>query len=174
MAHQDMSKQSDNDPNAAMDIVKPRWGSNWLRGITAFAVGGAVMQTGFDLLDVQLELFSGLDRFNAAWIVAMTALPFGTGILIGMIYGYGGKYLAHFPPVVVLLLSYYQSMHSVLPEGSHLLPWGIWAVFLILQAEFCAVGGFAGEFFTRRWAGGWTSKYKSKSDYEPLPCDDDN
>ena len=120
-------------PDAAMDISKKKWGSDWLRGVTAFAVGGGVMQTGFDLLGVQLEWFSGIDSFNAAWIVAMTLLPFATGVLIGVIYGYGGKYLAHFPPLVVLVISYYQSMHQVAQDGSHLLPMGLMAVFIILQ-----------------------------------------
>lgn len=154
--------------DAAMDVPQQKWGSDLLRGVTAFAVGGGVMQTGFELLGVHLEWFAGIDTFNAAWILAMTLLPFGTGILIGLIYGYGGKYLAHFPPLVVLVIGYYQSMHATAPEGVHLLPMGLMAVFVILQMEFCAVGGFFGELFMRRRTS-WTSKYAKSVDGERLP-----
>jgi hypothetical protein len=161
------------DPEAAMDIACQQWGPAWLRGITAFAIGGALLQTGFDLLDVQLELFSGIASFNAAWIIAMTALPVSTGVLIGMIYGYGGKYLAHFPPAAVLIISYYQQMNATLPDGVHLLPMGLMTVFVILQMEFCAVGAFFGELFMRRRTS-WTSKYAKTTDAERLPDDKDS
>lgn len=161
------------DPEAAMDIAHRQWGPGWLRGAMAFAVGGALMQTGFQFLGVHLEWFAGLSSYNGAWIVAMTLLPFGTGILIGVIYGYGGKYLAHFPPAAVLILNYYQSMHMAEPAGMHLLPMGLMTVFIILQMEFCAVGGFIGELFMRRRTG-WTSKYAKKSDSERLPDDRDS
>jgi len=162
-----------NDPEAAMDIAQVQWGPAWLRGAMAFAVGGALMQTGFQLLGVHLEWFAGLSSYNAAWITAMTLLPFGTGIVIGMIYGYGGKYLAHFPPLAVLVISYYQSMQMPEPVGMHLLPMGLMTVFIILQMEFCAVGGFFGELFMRRRTS-WTSRYAKKSDSERLPDDRDS
>ncbi len=161
------------DPESAMDIAQQQWGPAWLRGAMAFAVGGGVMQAGFELLGVHLEWFSGLSNFNAAWILAMTLLPFAAGILIGVIYGYGGKYLAHFPPAAVLIISYYQSMQIPEPEGMHLLPMGLMAVFIILQMEFCAVGGFFGELFMRRRTS-WTSRYAKKTDAERLPDDRDS
>ncbi len=173
MMEQQHTAHSEHDPDAAMDIVQQQWGPAWLRGAMAFAVGGAIMQTGFDLLGVHLEWFSGIDNFNAAWILAMTLLPFGAGILIGMIYGYGGKYLAHFPPLAVLVISYYQSMQMAEPDGMHLLPMGLMTVFIILQMEFCAVGGFFGELFMRRRTS-WTSKYAKKTDSERLPDDRDS
>jgi len=170
---QQHTSHNEHDPNAAMDIAQQQWGPAWLRGAMAFAIGGALMQTGFGLLDVHLEWFSGISNYNAAWVFAMTVLPVGTGILIGMIYGYGAKYLAHFPPAAVLIISYYQSMQMPEPDGMHLLPMGLMTVFIILQMEFCAVGGFLGELFVRRRTG-WTSKYAKKTDSERLPDDRDS
>ncbi|MFQ5345983.1 MAG: hypothetical protein ACE5DZ_08510 [Mariprofundus sp.] len=170
---QQHTANSAHDPEAAMDIVHQKWAPAWLRGAMAFAVGGAVMQTGFQVLDVHLEWFSGIASFNVAWVLAMTVLPVGTGILIGVIYGYGGKYLAHFPPAAVLIISYYQSMQMSEPAGMHLLPIGLMTVFIILQMEFCAVGGFLGELLMRRRSG-WTSQYAKSSDSERLPDERDS
>ncbi len=169
---QQHTSHSEHDPNAAMDIIQPQWAPAWQRGILAFAVGGVMMQTGFDVLGVHLEWFSGISSFNGAWILAMTVLPVGAGIAIGMIYGYGGKYLAHLPPLAVLVISYYQSMQMPESAGMHLLPMGLMTVFIILQMEFCAVGGFIGELFVRRT--GWTSKYAKQTDSERLPDDRDS
>jgi len=155
---------------AAMDVVHVQWGPVWLRGITAFAVGSIIMQAGFLGLNVHLDWFSGISTFSASWILSMTLLPVAAGIVIGMIYGYGGKYLAHFPPLAVLLVGYYQSVHMSLPEGVELLPWGLWVMFMILQMEFCAVGGFIGEILVRRRTG-WLHRYGPAPDAIPLPDD---
>lgn len=158
------------NPEAAMDIVHAQWGPVWLRGIAAFAVGALMMYTGLQVLDVHLEWFFGIATFSFSWILVMTLLPVVTGIVIGMIYGFGGKYLAHFPPLAVFALSYYESIHSSLPEGVHLLPWGMWVMFVILQMEFCAVGGFLGEILVRRRTG-WLHRYGPAPDASPLPDD---
>jgi hypothetical protein len=170
---QQHTSHTEHDPNAAMDIVQQQWAPAWLRAAMAFAVGGAIMQTGFAVLDVHLEWFSGISNYNGSWVLAMTVLPVGAGVAIGMIYGYGGKYLAHFPPLAVLVISYYQSMQMPEPAGMHLLPMGLMTVFIILQMEFCAVGGFIGELFMRRRTG-WTSKYAKKTDFERLPDERDS
>ncbi len=159
------------NPDAVIDAVLPQWGPVWLRALAAFAVGGAILQSGLAMLDVHLEWFFGLDTFNGSWILAMTILPVTAGVLIGVIYGYGGKYLAHFPPLTVLLISYYQSVHTPLPAGVELLPWGLWVMFMILQMEFCAVGGFIGEILIRRKTG-WRHRYGISPDAVPLPDDD--
>jgi hypothetical protein len=86
-----------------------------------------------------------------------------------MIYGFGGKYLAHFPPALFMLYSYQST--TFVPEGSHLLPWGLWIVFVILQMEFCAVGGFIGEIFIRRRYS-WDNPSFRRADSEALPEDD--
>jgi len=167
----DLEKHPDPvDPEAVVDEILPQWGAPWLRAMAAFAVGGAVLQTGLTILGVHLEWFLGLATFNGSWVLAMTILPVGAGVLIGVIYGYGGKYLAHFPPLTVLLLSYYQSVHTPLPADVELLPWGLWVMFVILQMEFCAVGGFIGEILIRRKTG-WRHRYGASLDAESLPVD---
>jgi len=155
-------------PDDVMDELLPQWGPVWLRGITAFVVGTVLLQAGFNLLGVRLEFFAGLQTFSLSWIISMSLLPVLTGMVIGMIYGFGGKYLAHFPPALVLIFSYYQSMHQPVPEGAHLLPMGMMTMFVILNVEFCAVGGFLGEIIIRRKFG-WGAKYVNYNDAERLP-----
>jgi len=152
-----------------MGIVAHSWAPYWLRGIVAILVGIACYHFALKLLDVHLEWYKGIAGFDFAWIMAMTALPVGAGVLIGMIYGFGGKYLAHFPPALYMLYCY-QTSHS-LPDGVHLLPWGMWIVFVILQMEFCAVGGFIGEIFIRRRFS-WDDPSFQQADSEALPDDD--
>ncbi len=165
------NKQHIDNPEAEMDIRKAQWGSPLLRGVTAFAVGGGLIQTGLALLGVQLDHFAGMSTFSINWVIAMLPLPVLTGVVVGMIYGYGGKYLAHFPPLAVLMIDYLQSAHTPLAAGDHVLPWGIWAMFVILQMEFCAAGGFIGEIIVRRRTG-WYHRYGSSGDAEQLPDND--
>jgi len=160
--------QADNKAEEAMDVVHVQWAPVWVRGLVAFIIGSLLMQGGFQLLGVRLELFFGLDTFSFNWVVAMTVLPVAAGVVIGMIYGFGGKYLAHFPPLTVLLIGYYQSTHGQLADGVELLPWGLWVMFMILQMEFCAVGGFIGELIVRRKTG-WLHRYGDAPDAVPLP-----
>ncbi|MDX8391045.1 MAG: hypothetical protein R8K53_00500 [Mariprofundaceae bacterium] len=147
------------------------WAPYWLRGVIAFVLGAAVYQGGMLLLGVHLEWFSGIAGFDFAWLLAMSVLPFATGILIGAVYGFGGKYLAHFPPAMMMLWTYQQSYTATLPDGVHLIPWGLWVVFVILQMEFCAVGGFIGEILVRKRFS-WDREVIRTADSEPLPDDD--
>jgi len=162
-----MSKQMDK----SIPAVGYEWGPYWVRGITAFAVGIMVYKGCFLLLDVQLQYFSGIASFNMAWVLAMSVLPVGVGIVIGLIYGFGAKYLAHFPPAAVMLWDYQHISYADMPDGAHLLPWGMLIMFVILQMEFCAVGGFIGELLMRkRYA--WDSGVVHTADSEPLPDDE--
>lgn len=150
----------------------PAWGPKWMRGFIAFAIGSMMIDSGLTFLDVRIEWYSGLDGFGLAWITAMTLLPVLTGVAVGAIYGFGGKYLAHFPPLGVLIWAYYESVTHVLPSGVHLLPWPLWGFFVILQMEFCAVGGVAGELLVRKYYG-WDPGTVQVADSEPLPAEDD-
>jgi len=123
-------------------------------------------------LGVHIEWFSGLSGFNFAWVLAMSVVPVITGIVIGIIYGFGGKYLAHFPPALAMLWTYQHTHLYSLPDGVQLLPWGLWIVFVILQMEFCAVGGFVGELMIRRYYS-WDSDDFHPADSEALPEDDE-
>jgi len=147
---------------------KGYWGPSWLRFFMAFSIGVLLIDTGLNLLDIRIEWFMGISTFTFAWVMAMFLVPFVAGMAVGGIYGFGGKYLAHFPPVAVLAWDYYESMmHFPLPEGIHLLPWPLWAFFLILHMEFCAFGGVIGEILYHRHAG-WDNriKYRADSDYQ--------
>ncbi|WP_167631799.1 hypothetical protein [Mariprofundus ferrooxydans] len=146
------------------------WAPTWLRGLIAFTAGCLLLDMGLRSLDVRIEWFIGLDTFSFSWVLAMIPLPVLVGVVVGLIYGFGGKYLAHFPPVLVLGWCYYESMsHFPLPDGTKLMPWQFWAFFLILQMEFCALGAVFGEVLHHRLRG-WDNRIKYGADSEYL-CD---
>jgi len=141
-----------------------------MRGTAGFLIGALIMDMGLHVLGVRLEWYRGLDTFNLEWILAMSVLPFVAGVAVGMTYGYGGKYLAHFPPLAVLSLAYYESASHAgqLPEGVHLIPMFFFVMFVILEMEFCAFGGVIGELLIRRYHGWEMSRYRA-ADSEHLP-----
>ncbi len=138
------------DEDRELDPELKPWAGKLLRGLTAFFLGAAFLDTGLSLLDVHIELFSGIDSYGLSWLVAMTLLPFLSGWLVGRVYGFGGKYLAHFPPFVVLVIHYYESVYTHFPAGVHILPWPLWGFFTILLMEFSAFGAIFGELRMRR------------------------
>lgn len=157
-----------NEPYYKPGITNASWAPYWVRGIVAFIVGVLVYQGQMLFLDVHIELFSGMSGFNARWILAMSLVPFLAGIVIGIVYGFGGKYLAHFPPALTMLWVYQHTPLYGLPEGTYLIPWGLWIVFVILQMEFCAIGGLVGEIIIRRHYA-WDSEGFQAADSESLP-----
>jgi len=161
-----------NQQKGSATAVGYTWGPYWMRGVAAFVAGAALYEACMQLLGVQLEYFAGLATFNLAWIVAMSVVPVGVGVVIGMIYGFGGKYLAHFPPAIVMLWHFQHASGVHVPADVHLLPWGLWIMFVILQMEFCAVGGFIGEVLIRKRRA-WDNGVVLRADSEPLPEDDD-
>lgn len=160
-----------NPQNGATSNGHYSWAPYWMRGLLAFVVGVVLYEAFMRLLDVHLEYFSGLSGFNFSWILAMSLVPLAVGIVIGLIYGFGGKYLAHFPPAFVMLWHFQYVSSADIPSGAHLLPWGMWIMFVILQMEFCAIGGFIGEILIRkRYA--WDNGPIRHADSESLPDDD--
>ena len=160
---------------AKKNFPKP-WAPKWQRFLVAFFAGALIFDLGHHLLGVRLELFWGIEGYNLAWVAAMFALPFMAGIVIGMIYGWGGKWLAHFPPLVVAAVSYYTTLKTGAPDGASLIPLMWWGFFVILNMEFCAAGGVIGELLLKNWYGSMdlpgTADY-TPVDAEPLPCDDE-
>ncbi|RMH50383.1 MAG: hypothetical protein D6682_06940 [Zetaproteobacteria bacterium] len=151
----------------------PQWGPKWMRFAFAFPVGCLIIQSGMQWLHVRLEWFYGLETFSPAWVAMMLVVPFVAGIAVGVIYGFGGKYLAHFPPLAVLGYAYYESMTHPLPQGVELLPWQLFGFVTILQMELSAFGGVVGELIIRRRIG-WDPERKPRwADSEPLPEDDE-
>jgi len=122
-----------------------------LKILAAVGIGCAMIYFGGRVLNVRLELFWGLSTYSLAWIVVLFILPFVTGIIIGWMYGPGGKIVAHFPPLIVHGLNYIQTMQmSGPPHGASLMPLGWWGLYVLLTMEFCAFGAFAGEFMLQR------------------------
>jgi len=162
------------DPFAALKAM-PQWGPKWMRFAVAFPAGCIVLQLGLSLLGVRLELFFGMQTFSLAWVFCMSLLPMIAGLAVGAIYGYGGKYLAHFPPILVMGFGYYQSMHHQLPQGAFLIPWQLWAFFVILHMEFCAFGGVFGELYIRRYIGWGDDLVEPQwADSVPIPSEEDS
>lgn len=103
------------------------------------------------LLDIRVELYYGLETFNMLWAMQIYLIPFIAGIVIGLIYGYGAKWIAHFPPLLVFLVAYLETQYVTgAPEGYLLMPIGWWSFFVILAMEFCAFGGVIGEVLNKR------------------------
>lgn len=151
------------------------WAPKWQRFFVAFFISCLFFNLGQMLLGVRIELYSGIAAYNFAFVISMFLLPLLTGIIVGMIYGWGGKWLAHFPPLVVLGVDYYITMQTGAPEGTRLIPLMWWAFFVILNMEFCAMGGVFGEIFLKRWYGSLdmpgTADY-APADGESLPRDE--
>ena len=84
--------------------------------------------------------------------MALFLLPCLGGLVVPLLYGLGGKILAYFPPLPVLGINYYLTMHDTapLPAGSALMPLGWWGFFVILAIEASAIGGVFGEIANKR------------------------
>jgi len=117
----------------------------------AFAAAALIFHFGLRLLGIRIEIFTGIHYFNFIWFVALFLLPLAGGMAVSLIYGLGGKILAYFPPLPVMALDYYASMHTAhFPPGAHLMPLGWWGFFVILAIESSAIGGIFGEIMNKR------------------------
>lgn len=125
-----------------------------IRGGVALLAGCLVIVAGDRLLGVNIELFHGLQTFNGLWFVDMFVIPLLAGMVVGLIFGLGGKWLCYFPPLIVRVASYYYLADSgQIPDGSSLMPMGWWGFFVILTIEAAAFGGVAGEIVVKRTYG---------------------
>jgi hypothetical protein len=151
------------------------WAPKWQRFFVSFFAGSLLFDLGHRILGVRLELYWGIASYDLAWVTAMFALPVITGIVVAMIYGWGGKWVAHFPPLVVAGVDYYTTLQTGSPEGASLIPLMWWGFFVLLNMEFCAAGGVIGELLLKHWYG--TLDMPGTADYAPadaeaLPNDD--
>ena len=108
------------------------------------------------LLGVTIEGFTGgIGYFSPLWVVDMFLVPFLAGMMVSLIYGFGGKWLSYSPPLIVRCISYFGILyHAIpLPPGSSLMPMGWWGFYVILALESAAVGGVIGEVVIRRTYG---------------------
>jgi hypothetical protein len=120
--------------------------TRFLKGIVALIMGCVLYYLGDRLLGAQLELWRGLKTFSMAWAADVFVLPFFIGLMVSAIFGFGGKWLSMFPPLIVRLISYYQILYLTgVPEGATLLPMGFWVFIVILTVEASQMGGILGE-----------------------------
>jgi len=123
-------------------------------GVIAIVCGAVFVYLGDLLLNVNLALFHGIDTFDPIWVLDLFFVPFVAGIVVSLIYGLGGKILAHFSPMLVHIPTYVMFYNgAVLPEGTSLLPLGFWVLILIVAVEFSALGGILGEVIIKKTYG---------------------
>jgi hypothetical protein len=124
------------------------------KGIIALFVGCLIIYVGDHLLGVRAELYLGLATFSGRWVLDIFIVPFIAGTAVGMIYGMGGKWLAHFPPLIIRFYGYFETMKLTgIPAGTALTPLGWWGFFVILAIESATVGGVVGEILIKRTYG---------------------
>jgi hypothetical protein len=129
-------------------------------GLIAILAGAAVIHFGDKLLGVTLEFYFGVATFSPTWVLDLFFVPFVAGIAVSMVYGLGGKMLAHFSPLIVRIISFYDySYVTTPPEGMFLLPTPYWLLVIIVAAEFAAIGGFVGEIIIKRTYGRTKAKH---------------
>lgn len=129
-------------------------------GVALIAVmaGAAVVHFGDRLVGVRLELYYGVSTFDPLWVLDLFLIPFLAGIIVSLVYGLGGKILAHFSPVLVRVISFLELNNAVLPDGVSILPLGYWLLIVVVAAEFASIGGVVGEIIVKKTYGRTANK----------------
>ena len=139
-------------------------------------VGTALIYFGDRLLGVRLELFSGLSTFNLAWALDIFFVPFMAGMVVAVIYGrdvnHSGEvfrfsqgismiiWVSYLPPLIVRAISYAEIYYvSGVPEGSSLMPIGLWACFVVMTMTTAGMGEIVGEVIIKGY--GTTGRMKN-------------
>ncbi len=138
------------------------------RGAAAVLLGSAFNHFADRILGVQIEAFSGgVGYFSPSWVLDMFLVPFIAGVLVSLIYGYGGKWLSFLPSLIVRSFSYFAISHHLtgMAPGSSLMPYGWWGFYLMLAIEAAAVGGVIGEVVIKRTYG----RSAPRKPAEPVP-----
>jgi hypothetical protein len=126
------------------------------RGAAALILASVFNHFADRILGIKIEAFSGnvLQYFSPLWVLDMFLVPFVAGVLVSAIYGFGGKWLSYFPPLIVRALSYIEiAQITGVPPGAALIPLGWWGFFVILAIESSALGGVIGEVMIKRTYG---------------------
>ena len=126
------------------------------RGAAAVLLGTAFNHFADRILGVTIEAFSGgIGYFSPSWVLDLFLVPFLVGVMVSLIYGFGGKWLSYIPALIVRTVSYFaiaNHLTSIAP-GSSLMPLGWWGFYVILAIESAAVGGVLGEVMIKRTYG---------------------
>ena len=126
------------------------------RGAGAVILASVFMHFCDRILGVRIEAFTGgIGYFSPSWVLDMFLVPFVAGIIVSTIFGFGGKWLAHAPPIIVRSISYFGLAYHLTPmaPGSSLMPLGWWGFYLILTIESSVFGGVIGEVLNKRTYG---------------------
>jgi len=126
------------------------------RGAAAVLLGLAFNHFADRILGVQIEAFSGgIGYFSPSWVLDVFLVPFLAGMLVSLIYGFGGKWLSYIPSLIVRAISYAGIAAHLTPmaPGSKLMPMGWWGFYVILAIEAAAIGGVIGEVMMKRTYG---------------------
>lgn len=140
----------------------------------AVLVGAGIVYLGDRLLGVTLERFYGVQTFSLFWVADLFLVPFIAGIVVSLIYGLGGKMLAHLCPVIVRVISYYE-LHGInsFADGGILLPIPYWLLVVVVSAEFAAFGGVVGEIMIKKTYGRTAKHLLHKKYQKPAMPDKD-
>src|SRR5208337_3522638 len=126
------------------------------RGAGAIILASVFMHFCDRILGVRIEAFTGgVDYFSPSWVLDMFLVPCLAGVIVSLIYGFRGKWLAHIPPIIVRSVSYFGIAYHLTPiaPGSSLMPLGWWGFYLILTIESAFIGGVIGEVVIKRTYG---------------------
>jgi len=105
------------------------------------------------MLGVQLEFFRGMQTFSATWIFGLIIVPIISGFVVSLVYGLGGKIIAHFPPLIAKSYIYFNITPEQIPPGAEVIPIGFWILIVIVVVEAGAAGGLIGEILIKRTYG---------------------
>lgn len=124
-------------------------------GCVAIAIGVVFNALGNHWTGVHLEFFGGIRAFDYDWAITLFLVPFVAGIPVALLYGFGGKLLAMFPPLILGGYNYLQAYNGnvMIPDGYILLPFIYWVLVVVVAMEFCAAGGLVGEVVVKRTYG---------------------
>jgi hypothetical protein len=140
--------------------------------LLAILVGASVVFFGDKLLGITLELYYGIETFSPLWVVDLFFVPFVAGIVVSLIYGLGGKILAHFSPLLVRVISYYEFNNGPVNLGdSIVMPMSYWLLIVIVSVEFSSIGGVVGEVIVKRTYGR-SAKHLIHKKYKKEGADD--
>lgn len=126
------------------------------RGVAAILLASVFNHFCDRILGVRIEAFSGgIGYFSPLWVLDLFLVPFIAGIIVSVIYGFGGKWLSCVPPLIVRCVSYVGIAQHWIPiaPGSKLMPLGWWGFFAILAMEAAIGGGVIGEVVIKRTYG---------------------
>jgi len=128
----------------------------------ALLMGTALIYIGDLVLGVNIELFSGFSSFNIAWALDIFFVPFLMGMVVAWIFGRDATHsgdgfrftkgigiiiwVCYLPPLIVRSFNYFKILYVTgVPEGTSLMPWGLWACFVVMTMTTAGMGEIIGE-----------------------------